>query len=225
MIKTVQNQPRNDCFKSCKTTRTSSHIRANSRPAAPNRVLYKPSRKSQQKTSQSDFVIHGGSFQFGETHTADPDTQSIFRSYEHVTSVRNNSLDPSFFFSPFTFLPFLSPFLFLLALVSSGDPREPAPLVGLPMLLRRGFSLFSLSLFRSLPSLFLPFSLCLSTVYMSNTPFQSLTDLVEIASPNIRGHVLSSNDPNRNYFGPPTELDPQRCLLWFENAFHNKSIR
>lgn len=25
------------------------------------------------------------------------DTQSIFRSYEHVTSVRNNSLDPSFF--------------------------------------------------------------------------------------------------------------------------------
>ncbi|KYQ55890.1 hypothetical protein ALC60_05172 [Trachymyrmex zeteki] len=52
-----------------------------------------------------------------------------------------------------------------------------------------------------------------STVYTSNTPLQSLTDLVvAIASPNIRGHVLSSNDPNRNYSGPPTEIDPQRCI-------------
>lgn len=35
----------------------------------------------------------------------------------------------------------------------------------------------------------------------------ALTDLVvPIVSLNIRGHVLSSNDPNRNHAGPPAEL-------------------
>lgn len=92
--------------------------------AAPNRVLYKPSRKS-QKTSQSDFVIHGGSFQFGETHTADPDTRSIFRSYEHVTSVRNNSLDPFFFlfFTPF-FSFFLSSHSYFFSLSFPSEVQE-----------------------------------------------------------------------------------------------------
>ncbi|KYM81175.1 hypothetical protein ALC53_08518 [Atta colombica] len=59
--KTSYNQPRNDCFKSCETTVDGfPHSREFTSPAL-NRVLYKPSRKSQQKTSQSDCVIHGDS--------------------------------------------------------------------------------------------------------------------------------------------------------------------
>jgi len=137
-----------------------------------------------------------------------PHVEPIFRSYEHVTSVRNNSLDPSsFVFFLFIFPPSLSLSFFLSLSLSFFLPPfsrsrslrrsgEPVPLLGPPMLPRTVDSSAS------------------STVYTSNTAFRTLTDLVvAIASPNIRGHVLSSNDPNRNYSGPPTKRAPRRRCL------------
>lgn len=139
-----------------------------------------------------------------------PNTRDIPRSYEytndHVTSVRNNSSIPYSFHCLVPSLFVLSLSIDSLASYTSAEVRWNLPHWSTCHCFEAGL-------------------LCPSTVYTANTLFRSLVGLVvSILSANTRGHVLSSNDRNRNYAGPPPSRGSRyrrnrwpewtSCLLW-----------